>query len=134
MHFAAYYNPGKSVEIEAKVRLIRKICNLQLLRNSCVMVGCSQGSFLMRSVTATVFARNFAVIQHEVHKETVAVTSHSRVTGYFISPEDFAEFEELRAKARKNLVVGQLPPDTVAALQSVRMDSRHDALNALMED
>ena len=88
----------------------------------------------MRTVTATTFARNFAEIQHEVRRETVAVTSHSRVTGYFVSPEDFAEFEALREKARKSLIVGKLPNDKVDALKSAHMDERHDALNALMQD
>lgn len=88
----------------------------------------------MRSVSATAFARGFAEIQHEVHRETVAVTSHSRVTGYFLSPEDFAEFEALREKARKSLVVGNLPEATVEALKESRMDDRHAALNALMQD
>jgi PHD/YefM family antitoxin component YafN of YafNO toxin-antitoxin module len=88
----------------------------------------------MRTVTATIFARNFAEIQHEVHRETVAVTSHSRVTGYFVSPEDFAEFEALREKARKSLIVGKLPNDKVDALKTALMDERHDALNALMQD
>jgi PHD/YefM family antitoxin component YafN of YafNO toxin-antitoxin module len=88
----------------------------------------------MRSVSATTFARNFAVFQHEVHREPMAVTSHSRVTGYFVSPEDFAEYEALRAKARKVLVVGQLPNERVEALERSRMDERRAALNALMQD
>jgi PHD/YefM family antitoxin component YafN of YafNO toxin-antitoxin module len=88
----------------------------------------------MRTVTATAFTRHFAEIQHEVHREAVAVTSHSRVTGYFVSPEDFAEFEALREKARKSLVVGNLPDATVEALKQSRMDERHEALNALMRD
>lgn len=80
------------------------------------------------------FARNFAEIQHEVHRETFAVTSHSRITGYFVSPEDFAEFEELRAKARKSLIVGQLQAETVQALHESRMDDRHSSLNDLMAE
>jgi len=88
----------------------------------------------MRTVSATLFARNFAEIQHEVHRETVAVTSHSRVTGYFISPEEYAELEALRAKSRKNLVVGSLPEATVKALSEADMDSRHASLDTLMQD
>jgi hypothetical protein len=88
----------------------------------------------MRSVTATAFTRHFAKIQHEVHRGAVAVTSHRRVAGYFVSPKDFAEFEALREKARKSLVVGNLPDATVEALKQSRMDERHEALNALMQD
>lgn len=57
--------------------------------------------------------------------------SHSRVTGYFVSPEDFAEFESLRAKARRSLLVGNLPEETV---KKTKMDRRQAALNALMQD
>jgi hypothetical protein len=89
---------------------------------------------VMRSMSATAFARNFAQIQHDVRSETVEVTSHSRVTGYFVSPEDYAEFASLRAKARRNLVVGRLPEETVKALKKTKMDKRHAALNALMQD
>jgi PHD/YefM family antitoxin component YafN of YafNO toxin-antitoxin module len=88
----------------------------------------------MRSISATAFARNFAEIQHEVHRETVAVTSHRRITGYFVSPEVFAEFEALREKARKSLTVGNLPSATVEALKETRMDNRHADLNSLMQD
>lgn len=41
----------------------------------------------MRFVTATAFVRNFAEIQHDVHRETLTVTSHNRVTGYFVRPK-----------------------------------------------
>jgi hypothetical protein len=88
----------------------------------------------MRSMSATAFARNFAQIQHDVRTETVEVMSHSRVTGYFVSPEDFAEFETLRAKARRSLLVGSLPEETVKALKETKMDKRHASLNALMQD
>jgi len=88
----------------------------------------------MRTFSATTFTRNFAEIQHQVHREAVAVMHHSRITGYFVSPEEYAEFQDLRAKARKSLIVGQLPEETVRALEQARMDPRHDHLNALMSD
>jgi hypothetical protein len=83
---------------------------------------------------ATAFTRNLAEIQHEVHRDTVAVTSHNRITGYFLSPEEFAEFEDLRAKSRKSLVVGQLPAESVQGLENARMDPRHADLDPLMND
>ena len=88
----------------------------------------------MPCVTATDFVRNFARYQHEAHREPVAVTSHGRTTGYFVSPEDYAEFQELRAKARQVLPVGRLPDDVVNALRSTEMDARHAHLDALMDD
>lgn len=58
-----------------------------------------KGDFEMRFVSATIFTRHFAEIQQGVHREPVAVTSHGRVTGYFVSLKDLAELEALREKA-----------------------------------
>lgn len=87
----------------------------------------------MRQYTATAFARNFASIQDVVHKEPVAVTSHGRTKGFFISPEEYAEFEQLRAKARKVIKTGELSDETVRAIRESTMDSRHDVLNDLVK-
>ncbi|HVL70384.1 MAG TPA: type II toxin-antitoxin system Phd/YefM family antitoxin [Beijerinckiaceae bacterium] len=86
----------------------------------------------MRRVTATEFQRNFARFQHD--RETVAVTSHGRTTGYFVSPEEYAELDRLRTKARRVLRVGELPDDTVRALKRSRMDPRHASLDGLMDE
>jgi PHD/YefM family antitoxin component YafN of YafNO toxin-antitoxin module len=88
----------------------------------------------MRYVSATEFARNFAQIQHEVHQEVIAVTSDGRTAGYLVSPEHYAEFAKLRAKARQNLRIGELPDDVVEALRNTKMDAQHDELNKLMDD
>lgn len=88
----------------------------------------------MRSVSATEFSRNFARIQHEVHREAIAVTSHGRTTGYFVSPEEYAELDGLRAKARRILRVGELSEDTLRSLRDSTMDARHSALDALMDE
>lgn len=88
----------------------------------------------MRTMSASLFIRQFAQLQQEVRNGIVAVMSHKRVTGYFLSPEDYAEFEDLRAKARKVLHVGNLRNETVTALQTTRMDPRHAALDKLMQD
>jgi prevent-host-death family protein len=87
----------------------------------------------VRSVSATEFARNFARIQYEVRRDVVAVTSHGRTTGYFVSPEEYQELSELRAKARKNLRIGELPDDVLEELRSTTMDAKHAHLNRLME-
>jgi hypothetical protein len=51
-----------------------------------------------------------------------------------ISPEDYAELESLRAKARQVLRVGELPDDIVQGLRDVQMDERHSSLNDLMDE
>ena len=87
----------------------------------------------MRTFTATAFARQFASIQDVVHREAVAVTSHGRTKGFFVSPEEYAELEQLRSKARKIVRVGELSNEMVHAIRESTMDPRHDALNDLMK-
>jgi hypothetical protein len=88
----------------------------------------------MVRVTATAFIRNFARYQDEAHRHVVAVTSHEREIGYFLSPKDYAEYEELRAKARRNLRVGELPDSVLRAIRETTMDQKHQALDELMRD
>jgi PHD/YefM family antitoxin component YafN of YafNO toxin-antitoxin module len=85
-------------------------------------------------VTATEFARNIAKFQHSVHKEPVEVTNHGRTAGFFLSPEEYAEYTSLKAKARKVLLVGNLSDEKVKELQDTSMDERHAHLNALLDD
>ncbi len=88
----------------------------------------------MRSAPATEFCRNFGRYQHEAQRETVAVTSHGRTTGYFLSAAEYEELQALRARARQQLPAGELPADVVEAIRASEMDPRHDHLDALMED
>ncbi|HEY0442411.1 MAG TPA: type II toxin-antitoxin system Phd/YefM family antitoxin [Xanthobacteraceae bacterium] len=87
----------------------------------------------MPKVSATQFARQFARFQHEARRETVVVVSHDRPVGYFLSPEEFAEFEELRAKARRHLRAGALSEETIRAIRAARMAPEHAHLDALMD-
>lgn len=87
----------------------------------------------MRQVTASEFARKFAEYQQSIHKGAIQVCSHSRVTGYFLSPEEFSEYEALKSKARKVLYTGNLPDDLMRDLRNTSMDSRHAHLDALMD-
>lgn len=48
--------------------------------------------------------------------------------------KDFIEFEAPQPKARKNLRVGNLPEETIKALQDSRMDQRHASLDKLMQE
>ena len=86
----------------------------------------------MTAVTATEFARNFGRYRDVAQREAVAVTNHDRVTGYFVSAHDYEEYRRLKALAPVALAVEELDAETLKALTSVRMDSKHDHLNALM--
>ncbi|SFQ05193.1 prevent-host-death protein [Variovorax sp. 770b2] len=88
----------------------------------------------MITVAASEFAKNFGHYREIVQAESVAVTSHNRVTGYFISRKEFDEFERLKARAVKAYAIQDFPLEVIEALSKSRMDSSHDALNALLGD
>ncbi|MEJ8849871.1 type II toxin-antitoxin system prevent-host-death family antitoxin [Variovorax rhizosphaerae] len=88
----------------------------------------------MRTVPSTEFAKNFGHYREVVQGEPVAVTSHNRVTGYFISRKEFEELVRLKARATKAYAVADLPEEAVRALADSRMDARHDKLNDLLTD
>ncbi|WP_322883879.1 type II toxin-antitoxin system Phd/YefM family antitoxin [Microvirga lotononidis] len=66
--------------------------------------------------------------------EPVEVTNHGRTAGFFLSPDEFADYTSLKAKARKVLLVGNLTEDKVKEIQNTTMDERHAHLNALLDD
>lgn len=87
----------------------------------------------MPAVTATEFTRNFGRYRDVAQREAVAVTNHDRVTGYFVSAHDYDEYRRLKALAPTALAVEELDASTILALASVRMDAKHDHLNALLD-
>jgi prevent-host-death family protein len=88
----------------------------------------------MRSVAATDFVRNFSKYQDDAREEAVEITSHGRATAFLISPTDYAEYLQLRAKSRRVLKIGQLPMSIIDSLRESEMSGRHDHLNSLMDD
>jgi PHD/YefM family antitoxin component YafN of YafNO toxin-antitoxin module len=88
----------------------------------------------MREVAATEFARNFGQYREIAQREPVAVTSHGRTTGYFISPVAFEEMQRLRALARRSRPVADLTEAEIAQMAGGRMDAEHEHLNALLDE
>lgn len=88
----------------------------------------------MGTVAATEFCRNFGVYQREVQKEPIEVTSHGRVTGYFLSPEEFERYRRLLAASRRACHPSELPDHLKHAVRDAHMDPGHDRLNALLDD
>lgn len=71
------------------------------------------------TVRATDFSRNFARYQDEAIRERViVVTSHDRVVGGYLSANELAHYQKLRAREREVLVVGELDDDVIADIQS----------------
>jgi PHD/YefM family antitoxin component YafN of YafNO toxin-antitoxin module len=88
----------------------------------------------MIEVPATEFAKNFGRYKELAQRESVAITSHGRTSGYFVSEHEYAEFQRLKAHARRAYHVSELPDATIAALASARMNPAHDHLNTLLDD
>jgi len=87
----------------------------------------------MVRVTATEFAKNFGRYREEAQREPVAITSHGRTSGYFVSPHEYAELERLRAYERRVHRIEELPESVVQTISESTMDPKHEHLNALLD-
>lgn len=88
----------------------------------------------MQEVPATKFVKNFGQYKEQVQREAIAITSHGRTSGYFVSEHDFKEYLSLKAQSRHAYHISELPEQTVSAMATAQMDSAHDHLNSLMDD
>jgi PHD/YefM family antitoxin component YafN of YafNO toxin-antitoxin module len=88
----------------------------------------------IRKVPASEFAKNFGEYREHAQREPLAVTSHGRTTGYFISSEHFEEYLRLRTLSRRAVRVVDLPESTIRAIANARMDKKYDYLNKLLDD
>ena len=71
------------------------------------------------TVRASDFARNFARYQDEaIRARVIVVKSHDRVVGGYLSADELARYERLKAREREVLVVGQLDEDTIAEIEA----------------
>ena len=87
----------------------------------------------MITVPATEFYKNFGRYRNIVQREVVAVTSHERVTGYFVSTGDYEEFLRIKAMMPTPYAVEELSEETIQAIASSKMDARHNQLNSLLD-
>jgi hypothetical protein len=85
------------------------------------------------SVTASEFAKNFGEYREQALYRPVAVTSHGRTVGYFISPQHFEQYVRL-LPARRAYKVEELPESTIRAMVNSKMDKKYDYLNKLLDD
>ena len=84
------------------------------------------------AVPAAEFTRNFGRYRMLAQKGAVPVSSHGQITGYFVPPDEYQEFERFRAQ-RRSFATVDLADDKVRAIAAAHMDSRHDHLNALLD-
>jgi prevent-host-death family protein len=88
----------------------------------------------MSAVTATEFAKAFGRYKEEAQREPIAITSHGRVSGYFISAREFEELQRLRAFERRVHRVSDLPAEIADAIEGSKMSPAHDHLNKLLDE
>lgn len=88
----------------------------------------------MREVPTTEFTRNFGLYREIVQREPVAVTSHGRPTGYFVSSVEFEELQRYKSMARKAFATADLSEDEIRAIASGQMSPMHDHLDALLDE
>lgn len=64
---------------------------------------------------ASEFVRNFGRHQDQaIRSKVIVVTSHNRVVGDYLSAEELEHWEQLKARAREVLRVGELDAETLA--------------------
>jgi PHD/YefM family antitoxin component YafN of YafNO toxin-antitoxin module len=88
----------------------------------------------LATISATEFAKNFGRYRELVQREAIAVTSHERVTGYFVSEAEYKDYLRLKAMASKTYAVEELSEATIRAIAASKMDARHNHLNSLLDD
>jgi hypothetical protein len=89
---------------------------------------------MTQAVAASEFCRRFGTFQRKAQAQPIEVQNHGSVTGYFISPEDFQTYQRLLAESRQALHPSELPSHLRQAISDAKVDSRHDSLNALMDN
>ena len=87
----------------------------------------------MFNVTSTEFSKNFGRYREVAQREPVAVTNHDRITGYFLSTNEYEEYQKLKSLMPKAYAIEELQESTIQALMASKMDPRHDNLNSLLD-
>ena len=88
----------------------------------------------MITVPSSEFSKNFGRYRDAAQREPVAVTSHDRVTGYFVSGSDYESYLRMKEQMPKAYAVESLSEETIQAIAAGKMDAAHDHLNSLLDD
>jgi prevent-host-death family protein len=88
----------------------------------------------MKEVPSTEFTRNFGLYREVVQRESVAVLSHGRPTGYFISALEYEQLQQLKAQSRRVRKLMDLSEEEIEEMASQRMSPEFDHLNALLDE
>jgi len=85
-----------------------------------------------KAVPASEFTRNFGRYRMRAQREAVAVSSHGRITGYFVGPDEYEEFKRFQ-ESRHSFATTELSEEKVSAIGASRMDARHKHLDSLLD-
>jgi PHD/YefM family antitoxin component YafN of YafNO toxin-antitoxin module len=89
---------------------------------------------IMIRVSASEFSKNFGRYREVVQREPIAVTSHNRVTGYFIPSADYEAYLRIKAQFPHAMAIDELSDPLIEALSTSAMDARHAHLDSLLDD
>ncbi|HEY0802921.1 MAG TPA: hypothetical protein VGD54_18945 [Steroidobacteraceae bacterium] len=84
------------------------------------------------TVPASEFTRNFGRYRMQAQREAVAVSSHGSITGYFVAPGEYEEFQRFK-RLRRSFATSELSDEKVKAIAESRMDPRHAPLDSILE-
>ena len=85
-----------------------------------------------KTVPASEFTRNFGRYRMRAQREAVAVSSHGRITGYFVGPDEYEEFRRFQ-ETRRSFATAELSEERVKAIGASRMDARHKHLDTMLD-
>ena len=77
-----------------------------------------------KTVPASDFTRNFGRYRMRAQREAIAVSSHGRITGYFIGPDEYEAFKRF-LESRRSFATAELSEEKVKAIGASRMASRN---------
>jgi hypothetical protein len=78
-----------------------------------------------KTIPVSEFIRNFGLYRMRAQREVIVVTSHGQITGYFIGPVDYEEFQRFQ-ESRRISATAERSEDQPQALRG----SSEDAPNA----
>jgi hypothetical protein len=84
------------------------------------------------TVPASESTRNFGRYRMLAQRQAIAVSSHGSITGYFVAPDEYEEFQRYKQR-RRSFATAELSDEKVQAIGKSRMDDRHTDLNTMLE-
>jgi alpha-D-ribose 1-methylphosphonate 5-triphosphate diphosphatase PhnM len=87
----------------------------------------------MIKVPSSEVAKNFGKYREAAQREPLAITAHARVTGYFVSCEEYEDYIRVKKNMSKALAVEELSEETIRALAKTKMSPRHKHLDKLLD-